>query len=152
MNNNFEKNLIYLRNKAKITQVDLAKKIGVSPQTVWRWEHGEREPSIEIIKKLCKVLNCTEVELLGSSEEQTQDWNIEIKISKGNEVKTAMDLTSTATAAVLDLGDIAMGITLKAGYEIWEDDSKFEKLIAQLRRKRKVGLKVHKEDVDEVNQ
>ena len=143
-------NLKKLRKNTGLTQEKLAELLEIHENTLRTWENGTKEPRISDIKRICEILKCSEADLL--NEADSQDWNIEIKISKGKEVNTRMDLTSTSTAAILDLGDIAMGITLKAGYEIWEDDSKFEKLIAQLRRKRKVGLKAHKEDVDEVNE
>ena len=57
-----------LREKARMTQPELAKALGVQTQTVWRWEHGEREPSLDIVKKLCGILNCTESELLNGSD------------------------------------------------------------------------------------
>ena len=57
-----------LREKAHMTQLELAKALGVQTQTVWRWEHGEREPSLDIVKKLCGILKCTESELLNGSD------------------------------------------------------------------------------------
>ncbi len=52
-----------------MTQLDLAKVLCVQPQTIWRWEHGEREPSLDIIKRLCEVLGCTESELLNGPDD-----------------------------------------------------------------------------------
>ena len=39
------------RERARLTQSELADAAGVQTQTVWRWEHGEREPSLSLIKK-----------------------------------------------------------------------------------------------------
>ena len=69
------------RKKAKLTQRELAKALGVQFQTVWRWEHGEREPSLDILKKLCEILGITESELLnGPSDDKVElvvswDWS-----------------------------------------------------------------------------
>ena len=64
--NSFSNNLKRMREKAQITQTELAEKIGVTAQTIWRWEHGTREPSIEIIKKIAHMLNCSEADLFNS--------------------------------------------------------------------------------------
>ena len=55
-------------------------------------------------------------------------------------------MTTSKSSAVLNVSDDAMAITLSAGYELWEDDAKFEELIEDLRRKRTIGLKTRKED------
>ena len=69
------------RQRAKLTQPELAYAIGVQTQTVWRWEHGEREPSLDVIKKLCEILCCTESELfnglLDNKIELVISWNWE---------------------------------------------------------------------------
>lgn len=65
------------RERARLTQPELAYAIGVRTQTVWRWEHGEREPSLGIIKKLCEILCCTEFELFNG----LLDNKIELVIS-----------------------------------------------------------------------
>lgn len=42
-----------LRKFLNVTQ--LAKRLGVSKQTVWLWERGEWKPSIENLKKLHEI-------------------------------------------------------------------------------------------------
>ena len=77
----FSNSLKIFREKAKLTQSELAKRIGVQTQTVWRWEHGEREPSLVVVKQLSEVLGCTESELLNGSNnskvELVLSWNWE---------------------------------------------------------------------------
>lgn len=48
-------NLINLRKNAKLTQIELAEKIGYSDKSVSRWEHGEVMPDIETLYKLSLV-------------------------------------------------------------------------------------------------
>ena len=48
-------NLVYLRKKNKLTQMELAEKIGYSDKTVSRWEVGDVTPDIEVIEKLAKL-------------------------------------------------------------------------------------------------
>lgn len=52
----FGENLKYLRNKYNMNQETLAKKVGVSQNTISSWENGIREPdSIEIFLKICDI-------------------------------------------------------------------------------------------------
>lgn len=53
-----------LRTKHNLTQNELAKKIGVTRQAYANYEQGTREPSMDIIKKLCVLFDCTSDELL----------------------------------------------------------------------------------------
>ena len=59
--------LRYLRErKANMTVVELAQKIGVAPDTVYKWENRKRTdyiPKLENMKRLCKVLDCEMVDL-----------------------------------------------------------------------------------------
>lgn len=47
-----------------LTQMDIAKQLGVSPNTVSMWETGERKPDIIVLKKLTSILHCTADQLL----------------------------------------------------------------------------------------
>ena len=46
MKNNIAANLRYLRNKNQMSQEEVAEKIGVSRQSVAKWENGESLPDI----------------------------------------------------------------------------------------------------------
>lgn len=54
---NIAKNLQYLRKRDKITQEDLADKLGVSRQSVSKWETGEAYPETEKLLSLCELFN-----------------------------------------------------------------------------------------------
>jgi putative transcriptional regulator len=49
-------NLQEIRKEKKVTQEDLAKKVGVTRQTIICIEHGNCAPSISVALKLGKVL------------------------------------------------------------------------------------------------
>ena len=49
----FSKNLKQLRTDKKITQMELADYLHVSQNAIFNWENGKREPSLEIIQKIC---------------------------------------------------------------------------------------------------
>ncbi len=54
-----------LRLKLKITQAELALKIGIPQSTISKWENGKREPSINQLITLAKFFKCTTDYLLG---------------------------------------------------------------------------------------
>lgn len=60
----FKNQLKYYRNLNKLTQTQVAKKIGMSRQGYQHYEIGDNEPSLDILKKLCVLFNCTADELL----------------------------------------------------------------------------------------
>lgn len=51
------------RIKAGLTQKDLADKLHVTYQAVSRWENDDAEPSIDTLKEMCGILNCSIEEL-----------------------------------------------------------------------------------------
>lgn len=139
-------NIKELRKKRGITQEELSALIGVHENTIRLWEKGTREPRSSDIAKLCEVLGCTESELLNGSA--TQTWELRLVVNKAGREKKGdtIDMSGGASTAVMNLSDDAMAITLSAGYSLWEDDSQFESLIEDLRRKRQAGLKMRKEN------
>ena len=55
MNDNFSKNLRKLRLEKKLTQEQVAEKLGVSAQSVSRWETGATFPDIMLLPEISKV-------------------------------------------------------------------------------------------------
>lgn len=53
-----------IREVAKMTQAELAEKIGVSRQSIVRYENGNCEPRASELSKMAEVLNCSVDELL----------------------------------------------------------------------------------------
>ena len=60
------------RMKAGLTQKDLADKLFVTYQAVSKWENDETEPSFEILKEMCKLLNCTTDDLFGIEKQEEE--------------------------------------------------------------------------------
>lgn len=54
----FGENLYNLRKKGKMSQENLAEKVGVSRQSVSKWENGEAYPEMDNIMKLCDIFHC----------------------------------------------------------------------------------------------
>ena len=139
----FSQQLRILRKRAGLTQEELAEQLGLSYMTIRRWETMKIIPRFDEIKKIAEILHVRESELLNGSS--ADNWELRLVVSKTNE-GGIVDMTSSKSSAVLNISDDAMAITLSAGYELWEDDSAFEELISQLRRKRSVGLKTRREE------
>ena len=55
---NFGDNLRNLRKSKKISQETLAEKVGVSRQSVSKWETSEAYPEMNNILELCKIFHC----------------------------------------------------------------------------------------------
>ncbi len=52
-----------LRLKAGLRQLDVAREIEVSENTVTKWETGRGIPDVELHAKLAKVLGCSQTEV-----------------------------------------------------------------------------------------
>lgn len=52
------------RNQAKLTQKELAEKIGISDKTISKWECGKSMPDISYLDTLCRSLNISMNELI----------------------------------------------------------------------------------------
>ncbi|SER45093.1 DNA-binding transcriptional regulator, XRE-family HTH domain [Streptococcus gallolyticus] len=61
----FIENLKWLRQMNHLTQEQLALKVGVSRESIAKWENGKMEPTIESIVKLADVFEVSVDELLG---------------------------------------------------------------------------------------
>lgn len=58
--------ILELRKNNKMSQEELAEKIGVSRQTISNWELGETAPDLKQAKELSKILNISLDELVGN--------------------------------------------------------------------------------------
>jgi len=64
------KNIIFeLRNKAGLSQDELAEKLYVTRQAVSRWENGDTTPNVETLKLLSRLFDVSINTLLGSPRE-----------------------------------------------------------------------------------
>lgn len=62
---NFGINLQYLRIMHKsMTQEELATQLGVSRQTISKWELNRGNPELRKIKEICSLFNCKSDDLL----------------------------------------------------------------------------------------
>ena len=73
----FGNNLKKIRQDCNLTQEELAKKIDTSRSNIANYENNKNMPSIDVLSKLSKVLDCSIDYLLGKSDvrnpEQQED-------------------------------------------------------------------------------
>ena len=78
-------NIIELRTKAGMTQLELAEKLNYSDKSVSKWERAESIPDVTILKSLADIFGVTVDYLLGNTDikekapdqdDQVQDKNV----------------------------------------------------------------------------
>ena len=77
----FGENLYNLRKKQKISQEKLAEKIGVSRQSVSKWENGTAYPEMNRIFELCKIFHCKLNDLVNDNILDFDSLDKEVKMS-----------------------------------------------------------------------
>ena len=65
---NFRERLIKLRDENKLSQQEMADKLGVTRQTVSRWESGKSSPSLQQTAAICRAFHIDANELLNCDE------------------------------------------------------------------------------------
>ncbi|MCR5572289.1 MAG: helix-turn-helix domain-containing protein [Candidatus Saccharibacteria bacterium] len=78
-------NLKALRKAERISQERLAEKVGVSRQSVSKWETGEAYPEMNNIMALCTVFHCEITDLINSSISDAASFRENLK--KENDMK-----------------------------------------------------------------
>lgn len=75
MQQTFIKRLIELMEEKNMTQVELAKLVGTTNVTISRYLSGQRNPQIEIVTRIAKILNVSIDYLLGLSDDKSVNIN-----------------------------------------------------------------------------
>ena len=78
---NFGENLKHLRKMKKLSQEVLAEKVGVSRQSVSKWENGEAYPEMSNILALCSIFHCKINDLVNDNITDLNSLDDEIKMS-----------------------------------------------------------------------
>ena len=79
----FSQKVRLLRKKNGFTQTTFAKEIGVSRQSVYKWEDGQSYPDIDNLSKMRRVFSCSLDDLLDDgmsvSDDGTLKTNAEVE-------------------------------------------------------------------------
>ena len=70
------KRLSLLRKNYGMSQSELAEKLGVTQQTISKYENGSREPDTETLKLLSSIFNVSIDYLLGNADKKEPEINI----------------------------------------------------------------------------
>ena len=63
------------RKKKKLTQSELAEKLGVTDRSISNWENGKNMPDLSLFKPLCDILGITINELMSGENINEQEYN-----------------------------------------------------------------------------
>lgn len=113
-----------LREKNKLTQLELANILNISDKTVSKWETGKGYPDIEILEPLAKVFNVSVLELLNGNT--ITNTNV-----SGNLLKTKFYVCPICGNIINSIGDsvvVCHGIQLPS-LEAEENDEKHKLII-----------------------
>lgn len=106
----FGKNVAITRKRKKLSQVELAKKVGTIAVTIGRYEREEIKPSIDIASKIADVLDVSLDYLVGNTDEVLEKSLVKkiadiqkLPDDKKNVVMTLIDafLTQTKLKAII---------------------------------------------------
>lgn len=74
------------RKEKKLTQSELAEKLGVTEKSVSNWENGRNMPDISLFKELCKILGITINELMSGERLKNAEENLDENMIKLSEL------------------------------------------------------------------
>ena len=114
----FGENLKNLRKIKKLSQEKLAEKVGVSRQSISKWECGEAYPEMDNILILCKIFNCKLNDLIHEdlTDINSLDEDIKMNIVKfKKEKQEKVKGLSKAIYIIADIGKVIVSIAIVMG-------------------------------------
>ena len=75
----FSKRFIQLRKERSLTQQQMADTVGIHITQVKRYEAGQAQPSVELLKKIATAFNVTTDWLIFSEDERELPSNLQLK-------------------------------------------------------------------------
>jgi len=110
----FGDNLRNLRKSKKLSQEELSEKVGVSRQSVSKWESSAAYPEMNNLLILCKIFNCKINDLLSEKIEDFNSFDEEVKMNVVKLEKNKQKKMKTLSKILSLIGKIA-GIVTKVG-------------------------------------
>ena len=108
--------LYHLRKKNGVSQEELAELIGVSRQSIHKWEVDKVQPTKENLLAVCHALNVNEDYFYGDENSQNGDLGAEVVVAKSTVERKVRFIILLTIIAALFLGSlleaIAMGFTM----------------------------------------
>lgn len=117
--NTFAERLATLRKRAGYNQDDFASEVGVSVDTVRRWEGEKQEPRLGELRNIAKVLDIDINELIGNDNEMIIDTKQE------KSTKTRLPRNNKGRTIIIQQGNIRVEIPATSqGYAILKEKLK----------------------------
>lgn len=110
----FGENLKILRTKSKISQEELAEKVGVSRQSVSKWECQESYPEMDNILKLCEIFKCKLNDIVHEDMVDLDSLGEDVKMSivkLKREEQVKMKLLSKVIYTIAQIGCVLIKIS-----------------------------------------
>lgn len=82
-----------MKARTNLSFAEIGRRCGVSNYAAWSWAHSREKPTLEHIKKLASVLNCSVDDLL-DDEDKKIDESIPVNVLPANDFLIAMDALS----------------------------------------------------------
>ena len=70
----FSKRLRYYLNKFDMTQLELAKRLGVGTTSVYNWCNGIKTPRMDKVDAMCTIFTCKRSDLISEKEENEETY------------------------------------------------------------------------------
>ena len=94
------------RKNKKLTQEQLAEKLGITGKSISRWENGKTMPDVSLFHALCKELGITINDLL--SGETTNKTNLDLSADKLLDYSKYIKKTEKKKSIILSIGLITL--------------------------------------------
>ena len=108
---NIGKRIVRRRKSLKISQIDLAEKIGISNNYLSSIEHGKEKPSLDILVKICNAISVT------------PDYLIKGNMYSNNVPQNIADSLQLCSSRDVDLVNTLVQRMVELQVEKWNNDN-----------------------------
>lgn len=110
----FSKKLKFYIHKNDMTQAELAKRLGVSAQSVTSWCKGDKSPRMDKVDAMCRIFNCRRSDLMEDSSEAKPSRSTGVVIPVLGRVAAGIPIT--AAEYVIDTEEISQAMAADGEY------------------------------------
>ena len=133
-NETFGDRLRKLLHKSGLSQQDVADKLEIPRNTVWRWINNKATPESQKLHKLAALLQISVDELLNGEPEAT--WVLTVQISHEEEEFIDLKTLKNRPLSTIITKSNSAFLELGGSYDLWTDDKLFNKMIADFKKLR----------------
>lgn len=102
-----------LRKEKKMTQIDLANKLGITDRAISKWENGRGMPDLSLLPPLCEILDVSINELLSGARLDKKDYQEKLEENIINTIDyTDKKIRKTKKIFIITISIILMFIVM----------------------------------------